>query len=565
MLLLCPACQTGNTPKARFCTKCGAGLSAASAAGGETAAGVPTAAPLPSPEPVAVAETSSAPTVVLPRAIGSVPAPAAPAAAAPVAAAPVIAPRVVPPAAVTTPPQPSVVRPRPEPERSSALGDLADDTSPLTIAFNFNHVFVTGHPTAAGVRFENTCAHPLEAVELVLNSSGLGSPVIVRLGRIAPGQNIPRLFEIEPTRTGNMVLSCGLRFQAGAEVSNYRGERTFRVLREPSQQNISIVVQDILNNSGTNAGLGAETGQVEISNLIGEGVIKDLNSLLEHKFEDRFVPLPLELDFSLSMRNVPTGGSKLRIPPPLLGCVQPATCLKLSPVSADGRIRELRLVARDRFVLGRSREEANFLTWFWPRSDKHDEATRHIGKAHVSATVRDGKIVLADNGSVNGSRVDGQPLAKDRGLPFTERAVLRIGTDYEIDVWHDRGAPHGPPHVTNAIRWGGPAAGAVSPLPGSVRFTPRNSELALWDAVWLFTDAAFGRSKSNPVVLDLPGLAEIQGRFHHWRGCFWLEVAHSDGRVALNGQALTVGDIAPLVTGQQVQLGDVAFRVEALA
>jgi hypothetical protein len=56
-------------------------------------------------------------------------------------------------------------------------------------------------------------------------------------------------------------------------------------------------------------------------------------------------------------------------------------------------------------------------------------------------------------------------------------------------------------------------------------------------------------------------VAELQGRFHHFRGCFWIENSCADGSVSVNGQRLQVGDIVPLVTGQIVALGAIEYRV----
>ena len=431
----------------------------------------------------------------------------------------------------------------------------------LAVSFNFNRIFVKGNPSTAEVRLENLSSLSVERVVLELHSSGLERPLTIKVPRIAPGQSVRRLLEIEPQRAGNMVLNITVQHQSDGETFNLRGETPLRVLQEPSQQNnISIVVQDILNNSGTNAGLGADTGNVQISNLIGAGVIKDLNSLLDHTFDENFCPVALEFDYSLSSRDLPRMAFSLRIPARFLPGVQSARTLWLIPANKDAL--GLRLVAGERFTLGRSRADVDFLTWFWPRSTHNDEATRHLSKVHVIASARGGKLWLVDPGSSNGSRLDGERLPATGGLTFVERALLRLGDDYELEVWHVESATGGAPNVVNSSRWPGPMTRDLPSPIGAVRFTARNSEAAQWNAVWLLSDASFGRSRSNPVVLDLTGLAEVQGRFHHWRGSFWIEQAQANGAVSVDGQALAAGEIVPLVAGQSLRLGSTDYKVE---
>jgi hypothetical protein len=326
------------------------------------------------------------------------------------------------------------------------------------------------------------------------------------------------------------------------------------------------VVQDVMNNTGTNAGLGEEKGSLEIRDLIGKGVIKDLNSLLEHELEENFRAVTMELDYTVSSRAIVAEErarlGQLIIPSAFLGFVQAATVLRLAATGEGEKPRDIHLIARPQFVLGRSRQTADFITWFWPRTSENDEATRHLGKAHVVAEASEGNITLRDNGSPNGTLFDLQKLPTENGACLKEKGMLRLGQDYELEVWHQAGAFAGEPPVANARLWRGPAA-TRAPAAGSVRFAPRSCGLALWDAIWLFTDATFGLSRSNPVVIDLPGLAEIQGRFHHWRGSFWIENSSQDSSFVINGITVLCGQIVPLTTGQTIRLAGQEYRVEA--
>ena len=66
-------------------------------------------------------------------------------------------------------------------------------------------------------------------------------------------------------------------------------------------------------------------------------------------------------------------------------------------------------------------------------------------------------------------------------------------------------------------------------------------------------------------MLEWTELAEIQGRFHHYRGCFWLENLAENGVVRVDNHSLHPGEIVPLATGQQVTLGSRIFRLKVEA
>jgi hypothetical protein len=98
-------------------------------------------------------------------------------------------------------------------------------------------------------------------------------------------------------------------------------------------------------------------------------------------------------------------------------------------------------------------------------------------------------------------------------------------------------------------------------ISGAVQVTPLEGQDPPFPAVWLFTDCSFGTSRSNAVVLADTALDEIQGRFHHYRGCFWLENAVANGAVTVNGRAVPAGSIVPLTTGMTLVLGNTQLRV----
>ena len=248
----------------------------------------------------------------------------------------------------------------------------------------------------------------------------------------------------------------------------------------------------------------------------------------------------------------------------LIEFVAPGAVLRLSPIP-EGAARGVCLVARSVFRFGRSRQTADFVTWFWPRNPHNDEKTARLGKVQAVAELRRGRIALRDGDgkrpSANGSQFDDSHLFADEDTIVHERGTLVLGGDYRVEI-----IPIDRPHeselrIGNIHEWFGPAT-RPREARGAVRFQPANSVPVLHDAVWVFSEASFGAGPGNAVILDVPGLAETAGRFHFHRDCFWVETTGAAGTVRVDDTALHPGEIAPLATGQTLRIGGVDFRVE---
>lgn len=265
-----------------------------------------------------------------------------------------------------------------------------------------------------------------------------------------------------------------------------------------------------------------------------------------------------------AVETVPALAASHVIPRALLGIAAPGTVLKLSP-NPEGAARAVYLVARSVFRFGRSRQTADFVTWFWPRNPHNDEKTARLGKVQAIAELRGGRIALRDGDgkrpSANGSQFDDSHLSADEDTIAHERGTLVLGGDYRIEVIPILRPHESEPRIGNIQEWRGPAPRPIE-AHGAVRFQPANSVPVLHDAVWVFSEAAFGTGPANAVILDVPGLGGTAGRFHFHRDCFWVETTDAAGTVRVNETVLHPGEIAPLATGQILRVGGAEFRVE---
>ena len=292
--------------------------------------------------------------------------------------------------------------------------------------------------------------------------------------------------------------------------------------------------------------------------------------------------LTLEVDYEISVHDErmreEASQTGTGIPKQFLGCVQASSKLileaKAGAVRDGGRIPGIHLVARDEFRIGRERSATDYTAWFWPRSKRSDERTKSVSRLHVKLIRRGAHLLMVDNESAHGASFEGHrmPIVPDpagrasahKARPHTDvelaaRGTIMLGHEYQIDASpFDEGVAEGP-RIRNEKLWPGPPKRAVE-RPGSVRFVPANSEIAHHIATWIFTDVTFGTSRMNPLILDLPGVAEVAGRVLYYRDQFWIESFSTDGSTAVNGYALRPGELIPLVDGHDVRLGATEFK-----
>lgn len=449
----------------------------------------------------------------------------------------------------------------------SAQLEMQPETEmPVDLWLNFPRALVAGYGSIIEARLENKGTIPIDHLDLMLESNGLAENVQTSCRRLASGNSAYLCFELTPSKAGNFVLRCNVKGAQQDQAYAFRGAVPITINVIPDAANLVVNISDIqcVRGTGANTGLGQEFGSVNISNLLPAGTIRTLNDLLNATFPQSFGQVPLELDYEVSRLDITKSGSpraaSWSIPKQFLGHAQSGTKLKLQPIDDSGKIPAIHLIARDEFKLGRSRQDADFLTWFWPRSQENDERTRRLSKVHVVAETHGNNLIVRDAGSSNRATFEGHPLSENENDLIDQRGTLILSHEYHLDVTPFDCTLNGPLTIANERLWSGPPVRAATARHGCVRFMPVNSEVAMYSALWLFTDANFGCSKLNPLVLNVPGIAEVEGRFHYYRQNFWVEDLPGGSGVSVDEYKLAPGEIAPLVNGTRVQMGQTIFR-----
>ncbi|MEY2565002.1 MAG: hypothetical protein QOH88_3195 [Verrucomicrobiota bacterium] len=455
-------------------------------------------------------------------------------------------------------------------EMKARIAEQLDRTEipALNVWLNFPRALVAGYGSIVEAKIENTGGESLEHLSVMLESNGLAESIEVLCRHIGPGNWTRKQIELSPIRAGNFVLRCNVKSARAAHAYAFRGGVPITINVVPDPANFVFNIGDIqcIRGGGGNKGMAPEFKPMNIGQLVAPDAIRSLNDLLNLSFPESYGKVPLELDYEVSQMAISQSAapksSAWMIPKAFVNRVQTGTRLHLEPIEgAPPEVRAIHLVAREEFHLGRSREDADFLTWFWPRSRQNDERTRRLSKVHVTATRAGEKLMLRDAGSANRSTFEGHPLSLADDDVLGQRGTLILGHEYHIDVAPFDSTLTGKLRIANGGSWDGPPE-YEAPLRGAVRFMPINSELSLRNAVWIFTDANIGCSRLNPITLDAEGAAEVEGRFHYYRDNFWVESLESGNGIAVDGYELRPRDIVPIVDGTEIIIAGVTFRAK---
>jgi hypothetical protein len=441
------------------------------------------------------------------------------------------------------------------------------DALPLTLWLNFPRALVAGYGSIVEVKIENVGAGSLQHLGVVFESKGLAGAAEIVFRQLGPAKGARQTIEVTPTQAGNFILRCNLKSRRSADAAGFRGSVPITINVAPDSSNLVVNINDIQCVRGGGANPGAEEfGAVNISNLLPPGAVRTLNDLLNVSFPESFGQVPLERDYEVTGSIIDVvedqADTPWSIPEPFLTQAETGTKLKLEPadVAAGRTVAAIHLVARNEFRLGRSRALSDFLTWFWPRSPENDDRTKRLSKVHVIAESSEQRLVLRDAGSANRSTFEGQPLSENENDVLDQRGTLILGLEYHLDVTPFESTFTGNLQVSNIRKWSGPPEKEKPNVLGAVRFMPINSELALHNAVWMFSDAHFGCSRLNAVVLDLPGAAEIEGRFSYFRKNFWIETLPTGTGVQVGGHQLSPLELVPIVTGTEIVIAGQMYR-----
>lgn len=438
----------------------------------------------------------------------------------------------------------------------------------LQLGIRFSHVLFAGQLSTIHLQIRNHCSHAAREVQVALVSRALEFSSTSKVEFIGPQQTVMVELPVSPERAGSFFIWCQIDLRMRDTEQQLVASRTLFVNPPPDDPNVLPDLRDIHTNHDLLdqdvSPLGAR--DLPLSKLAGPAAFKTFTDLLEFKLPDHFSPTVLWEDWRLNMTEV-VRLAKLRpplIPKTFRRYYQPGNILKLTP-PADSGMQAIHFITLPKFLLGRSRKRAHLVTWFHPITlPQNEDRTQHLSKVHVTAKHENGQVFVQDCGSRCGTTIDGMSMPQHEWLPLKQRAILGLANEYFLDVRHIASSCPDGPQIVNLSLWPGADDPEMVMPRGAISFKPRDMELAHHDAVWLFSDVLFGFNAYCPVVLNIDGLADVQGRFHYYKGCFWLECLVSNFALHLNSIVLNERDVVPLMDGLELKIGNVSYRVEIM-
>ncbi|MFV1996014.1 MAG: FHA domain-containing protein, partial [Verrucomicrobiales bacterium] len=235
----------------------------------------------------------------------------------------------------------------------------------------------------------------------------------------------------------------------------------------------------------------------------------------------------------------------------------PAKSLRLRLIPDLETLPIYGVVAEPELRIGRSPQHSDFVTQFRPRTEMNDSRSMKISRFHLSVSLQDNAIVVADRAAKNPSTISGRVLNGPTPLGGTRQ--VNIASEYPL-VFHRFPSAYREPRVFTGIE---DATDSLEGPHGAVVISPTEKNILPCRALWIFSDAAFLYTTSGQIEFVDPASGGADGRLHAFADGLWIEVLE-DARceIWVEQTHLKPHEIAPLHEGQRLIIGTVSYRVQ---
>ena len=248
-----------------------------------------------------------------------------------------------------------------------------------------------------------------------------------------------------------------------------------------------------------------------------------------------------------------------------------ATATLLALIPENDLAQKLALNTGDTLTFGRSSAASDFVVRFADGIADAVEMTKMIGRQHCTLRLEDHVLRLRDGSdgqpSHNGTFTSCGPVNPDGGFAFRGRAVLQLA-----GRWRATLLPTPPPaedvsfreEIETAWRHADPANGDHRGEWGAVFIRPWRDCAALYDTVWMLTEAGFSVDVEGRLVWDAEALGLPPAAFHFQKGSFFvLNRRLGADDLAVDGRAVVRGGAAVLADEATLRIGGAHWKVRA--
>lgn len=236
----------------------------------------------------------------------------------------------------------------------------------------------------------------------------------------------------------------------------------------------------------------------------------------------------------------------------IAAALPPVKRLRLLPDSEDAPV--FSLVHDEWLTMGRSAAEADFIAQFRPRSNVNDGRSRRISRAQTRLQLRDGRLIIEENGAVNPSLYEGSIIPAKLEVHATDSFML-AGL-YPIDVRYVASD-----YKTACEIHGWPQPG-VEGTRGSLIISAGGSGVFLCEAAMIFSDVGLHFSKSGRPWFRAETNTRPVARIHVIAGQFWLEPVEANMIARLGGAKSKRHELILLTDGTKLRIGPYGYTVQ---
>ena len=468
----------------------------------------------------------------------------------------------------SAPPEAAGVRPdpgdapatSPEPEDPCCGADAASaacvETPPIELEINDNHFYMEKYACALEFRLLNRSGANIEDVSFSVSSRLLGTTherrfPVVRVNEYRDGHD---RIQIVPELAGEHVVDITLRFRIGGEVHVWTAQPFLKVWAR--NENPSTINIDASMHAGGNIGYGLSVRD-QVTKDVAAGQIRDVNDLIKQVYPAQWNRVSLlRRDAGIRVVDELTRAQR-----------QLDRAAIILRDGAGGETRTL-LLGQSKIRMGRKREQNDVILRLVPRSKEHDHSTRMIGQSHLVVALRRDGLYLTDRKTVNGTRVDGQPVTGEVKLPLDRPAEVDVATTLrlrltpyrdaagEAAVTAERYARLGPPdslwQISESLGLRSLLIERVDNLTNEERY------------VVVYRWAGCGAGVDNEIRVSGTGADRRQLRVLRLGERLWMEGQADETNLAVNGIPIAASSAFPLSPGLQLG-GGLQGSVEELA
>jgi hypothetical protein len=449
--------------------------------------------------------------------------------------------------------------------------DACDDEGrppAVTLEINDNHFYMTGMAAVLDFRFVNRTDRPLSNVCLTVSGQLIGAARQCTV-RLPARRNARQYVQLVLGAPGEMAVDLSLTYELDGEPFCWTVQALLMVLARPDNlQSLVVQIDQSVRSEGGGKIFGSSINQ-EAKQIISEGLVKDVNQIMQRSFRDHWTSLPLMFDEDETRRRRESSVRPVKVVSALAHRRAPMD--RAAIISSDEPdAPRVCLLGIPQVRLGRSRSNTDISLVVLPRSPENDKLSFMISGhkgPHCVLSLRPEGLFLADQDTMNGTELNGHAVRGEAKVPLDRasdvdvakalrlRLIPFLETDDQVEVDPKR---HGDLGLPDDL-WQTAARLKLRSL--MIRRVDNLAEHEKYLVVYRWANV--GRGAGSEILIPDPtaGLRRAHVRIIRLGGQFWLESLVQDKGVTADGINVPRGQACPLALGMKVTFGNMAGTV----